>query len=94
MGGRSSKMNVSKKKTPPYIILFYIQCSLISEKLLLFGRFPDFIDLSFGKINMQMAVSMEHWWNDTDSGIPKNSEKNLCHFVHYKSKIKIKLNSV
>jgi hypothetical protein len=24
------------------------------------------------------------WWNDTDRGNPKNSEKNLfqCHFVH------------
>jgi len=40
---------------------------------------------------MQMAVSMEHWWNDTDSGMPKNSEKNLSqgHFVHYKSKMKM-----
>ena len=38
----------------------------------------------FGKINMQMAVSMEHWWNDTDSGMPKNPENNLsqCHFFH------------
>jgi hypothetical protein len=26
------------------------------------------------------------WWNDTDSGKPNNSEKNLsqCHIVHYK----------
>jgi len=22
-------------------------------------------------------MSMEHWWNDTDSGKPKNSEKNI-----------------
>jgi hypothetical protein len=29
----------------------------------------------------------EPWWNDTDRGRPRNSEKNLsqCHFVHHKS---------
>jgi hypothetical protein len=27
----------------------------------------------------------EPWWNDTERGKPKNSEKNLsqCHFFHY-----------
>jgi hypothetical protein len=27
------------------------------------------------------------WWNDTDMGKPKNSEKNLsqCHFFHHES---------
>jgi hypothetical protein len=30
---------------------------------------------------------MEDWWNDTDLGKPKYSEKNLsqCHFVRHKS---------
>jgi hypothetical protein len=29
----------------------------------------------------------EPWWNDTERGKSKNSEKNLfqCHFVHHKS---------
>jgi hypothetical protein len=29
----------------------------------------------------------EPWWNDTDRGKPKNSDRNLSqfHFVHYKS---------
>jgi len=32
-------------------------------------------------------MSMEHWWNDTVRGKPKNSEKNLsqCQIVHHKS---------
>jgi len=34
-----------------------------------------------------MKISMGHWWNNTDAGIPKYSEKNLSqyHFVHNKS---------
>jgi hypothetical protein len=32
-------------------------------------------------------VNIEQRWNDTDRGIPKDSEKNLSqyHFVHHKS---------
>jgi len=32
-----------------------------------------------------MKSSMEHWWNDTDTGRPKDSKKNLfqCHIVHH-----------
>jgi hypothetical protein len=34
-----------------------------------------------------MNMSKVHWWNGTDGGEPKCSEKNLaqCHFVHHKS---------
>jgi hypothetical protein len=34
-----------------------------------------------------LFLVMEHRWNETDRGIPKNSGKNLsqCHFVHHKS---------
>jgi hypothetical protein len=32
-------------------------------------------------------ISVEQWWNDTDWGKPKFSERNLpqCYFVRYKS---------
>jgi hypothetical protein len=32
-------------------------------------------------------VNMEQWWNDSNKGKPKKSEKNLsqCHFVDHKS---------
>jgi len=32
-------------------------------------------------------MSMEQWWNDTDSGKQTYSEKNVsqCHFAHHKS---------
>jgi len=30
-----------------------------------------------GKDNMQTKMSMEHWWNNSDWGKPKYSEKNL-----------------
>jgi hypothetical protein len=40
----SSKINVNKKN---FIFLFSIQCSPISARALLFGRFPDFRGLSF-----------------------------------------------
>jgi hypothetical protein len=34
-----------------------------------------------------LFLVMEHRWNETDRGKPKNSGKNLpqCHFVHHKS---------
>jgi hypothetical protein len=34
-----------------------------------------------------LFLVMEHQWNETDRGKPKNSGKNLsqCHFVHHKS---------
>jgi hypothetical protein len=34
-----------------------------------------------------IRVNTEQWWNDTDRGKLKDSEKNLsqCHFVHHKS---------
>jgi hypothetical protein len=45
------------------------------------------------KMNMIMIIIfvlflvMEHQWNETDRGKPKNSGNNLsqCHFVHHKS---------
>jgi len=37
-----------------------------------------------GKTNVQMKMSMEHRWNDTERVKPKYQEKNLsqCHFDH------------
>jgi hypothetical protein len=34
-----------------------------------------------------MKISIEHWWNVTDTGKPKYSEKNRSyfHFVHQKA---------
>jgi len=34
-----------------------------------------------------MKISLGHWWNNTDAGIPKYSDKNLSqyHSVHNKS---------
>jgi hypothetical protein len=36
-----------------------------------------------------MDVNMDQWWNDTDRGNLKYSEKNLSHccFIHHKSPI-------
>jgi hypothetical protein len=36
--------------------------------------------------SINIKMSTEHWWNDTDRGNPKYSEENLthCHFVHHK----------
>jgi hypothetical protein len=33
-----------------------------------------------------MKIGVEHWWNDTERGKPKYTEKNLsqCHFIHHK----------
>ena len=38
-----------------------------------------------GKNNMQMKMSMEHWWNDTDRETEGLGEKPApqCYFVHY-----------
>jgi hypothetical protein len=38
-----------------------------------------------GKSNMQMKMSVERWWNDTDRGEEKNGEKTLfqCHCVQH-----------
>jgi hypothetical protein len=41
-----------------------------------FGRFPGFAPFVL-LVNMQMKMSMEHWWNDTDRGKPRYSVKNL-----------------
>lgn len=37
----------------------------------------------------EMDMSMEHWYNDSNRGKPRYSEKNLahCHFVNPKSHI-------
>lgn len=34
-------------------------------------------------------MSMQHWWDGSDRGTSKYTEKNpsLCHFVHHKSQI-------
>jgi hypothetical protein len=41
-----------------------------------------------GKSRLQIEMSMENWWNDTDRESPKCSRQNLsqCHFVHHKSR--------
>lgn len=39
-----------------------------------------------GKSNMQVKLSIEHWWNDTDKRKPKYPAKSLshCHFLRLK----------
>jgi hypothetical protein len=39
--------------------------------------------------NIDELMSMEHWWNDTDTEKPTYSEKNLsqCHLVHHKAHV-------
>lgn len=45
----------------------------------------DYMALVVAEWNM----SMQHWWNDSDSRKPKYLEKNLfqCHSVHHKSQM-------
>ena len=40
-----------------------------------FLRFPDFAFFPFGKSNVKMKISMEHWCNDTDRRKQKYWEK-------------------
>ena len=61
-------------------------------KLLFHPTLPDFLPrlLPFVLVRAtcRWEISMEHWWNDTDKGKLKCSEKNLslCQSVHQKSR--------
>jgi hypothetical protein len=48
---------------------------------------PDFTSFSVWKGQRVYEKGNGYWWNDTDKGNPKCSEKTLmqCHLVHYKS---------
>ena len=46
--------------------IFFIQCSPLSQRALLFGRFQ-----SFGRLCFWLDRRVEHWWNDTDRGKPE-----------------------
>jgi hypothetical protein len=48
------------------------------------------------KSSINIEMNMEFWWNNTDRGKPKYSEKNLaqCHFVYHKSHFDILLLAV
>jgi hypothetical protein len=88
--------NIRRKNLMLYINLcrlekkwqyFFIQCSLISERALLFGRFFRCAPLYFFNRNLQTNMNIKHWWENIDKRKPKYSEKNLSqwHFVHHKS---------
>jgi len=55
---------------------YAVQCSLIHERALLC---PLVI-----KVILTDKMGMGHWWNNTEGGKPKYSEKNLsqCQFVY------------
>jgi hypothetical protein len=48
-------------------------------------KLPGLARSSSESSSVNMKMSMEHWWNDTDWGRPKYWDKNLfqCHFVHH-----------
>jgi hypothetical protein len=64
-----------------------MECSPISERALIFGRFPGFAHFFFWQTYVKMKRNMEQWWNDTDRGKLKFSERTLFHFhfVYHKS---------
>lgn len=43
---------------------------------------------------VKMKINVGHWWNDTDKGKPKYSERNLSqrHLVHHKSHTDFRVN--
>jgi hypothetical protein len=59
---------------------FSMQCSSISKRTLLSGRFSGIATLPSRKSNMYM----ENWWNYNDTGKTKYKQQNLsqCHTVH------------
>lgn len=56
---------------------------LISEKALLFCRYPSFVRLQY----CTNIIKIYHWQNDSDSGKPKYWKKNLlkCYSIYRKS---------
>jgi hypothetical protein len=77
----ADKLSRPRKKVK---ILFY-PCFPISERALLFGRFPGFVRSFFAK----QHVDVECIWSNGGMilrGEPKYSEKNVsqCQFAHHK----------
>jgi hypothetical protein len=59
----------------------------IAERALLFGNHLALSVCPSGMSCIKMKISMEHWWNDTEEGKPKYSNKHLSqyHSLHQKS---------
>jgi hypothetical protein len=64
--------------------LFSAKCSPISG-----GRFPGFFAFPPDKSPTKIERQIQHWWNNTEKGKMKCSEKyeylSECHFLHHKS---------
>jgi hypothetical protein len=101
---KNSKTNVCKTSTDLGILnhwktkkwKFYLSNALRFSKEYCFLEDPQASPVCpSGKSKVQTKVRVEHWWVDTDRETRSTRKKNSqYHFVHYKSKVKIKLNSI
>ena len=73
---------------PVTMLKCFVQCPLISEKnCFVWGFCYSQRLLCWWETQaIEMKISTEHWWNDTDRRILKYSEKNLSQFSYFRHK--------